>query len=178
VPFASLRSTRGARPVQSRGHCGTHGLRAARRAIGDVAPRSLEAPVLNVGAHLRVLRAKGAVARCRGLDDPRRLANAMRHLGEAYGYAANPALAERWCLEALSMIRRLGTGASLDLANALRAVAVARDDLGARDAARPMWREARDLYRALGVAEGVAECDARLAKDADGDGGTESPPRL
>lgn len=52
----------------------------------------------------------------------------------------------------------------LDLANALRLKALALDDLGRLGEAAIDWTEARRLYADLGVVEGVAECDSRLAR--------------
>jgi hypothetical protein len=52
----------------------------------------------------------------------------------------------------------------LDLANALRLKALALDDLERPGEAVLDWTEARRLYDALGVAEGVTECDARLSR--------------
>jgi hypothetical protein len=47
----------------------------------------------------------------------------------------------------------------LGLANAIRLQALSAKDRGE---AHACWREARDLYSALEVSAGVAECDRRL----------------
>jgi len=52
---------------------------------------------------------------------------------------------------------------ALDLANALRLKALALDALDQPGEAILDWTEARRLYADLGVAEGVTECDGRLA---------------
>ncbi|QTN18589.1 hypothetical protein HZ989_09995 [Brevundimonas sp. AJA228-03] len=52
---------------------------------------------------------------------------------------------------------------ALDLANALRLKALALDALDQPGQAIVNWSEARRLYADLGIAEGVTECDARLA---------------
>ena len=52
----------------------------------------------------------------------------------------------------------------LDLANALRLKALALDALERSGEAVIDWTEARRIYADLGVAEGVAECDARLSR--------------
>jgi len=51
---------------------------------------------------------------------------------------------------------------ALDLANALRVTALAWRELGQKDAAKPIWAEARELYAEAGVNDGVAECDDNL----------------
>ena len=51
---------------------------------------------------------------------------------------------------------------ALELANALRPCALLRERLGDGEAALALWREARELYLAAGIAEGVRECDRHL----------------
>ncbi len=53
---------------------------------------------------------------------------------------------------------------SLDLANAIRPLAILKDDAGEVEDAKRLWEEARDLYAAADVREGVAESVARLAR--------------
>jgi hypothetical protein len=60
--------------------------------------------------------------------------------------------------------------APLDLANAVRPLASCLERQGADDEARACWGEARNLYAALGLEAGVAECAAgvlRLTPRAD-----------
>src|SRR5258705_82111 len=57
-----------------------------------------------------------------------------------------------------------GRTAFLDLANAIRPLAILREDAGAVEEAKRLWTEARDLYAAVDVAPGVAECSSRLAR--------------
>jgi hypothetical protein len=52
----------------------------------------------------------------------------------------------------------------LDLANALRVTALAFEALARRAEAVARWRRARELYAALGVLEGVTECDDYLGR--------------
>jgi hypothetical protein len=54
--------------------------------------------------------------------------------------------------------------ATLDLANAIRPLAILKETTGDAAAARRLWEEARDLYAAAGIAAGVTECTARLAR--------------
>jgi len=78
-----------------------------------------------------------------------RLAHRVRHLGDAYYYAGRWALAEPRYVEALSIYRGDNQTRPLDLANAVRSLAVLKHEGGASDEARRLWQEAPDLYTAL-----------------------------
>jgi len=114
-------------------------------------------------AILEVLRYKLAVAQLRHAGDPLKLAHAVRHLGDAWRRAGQPADAELCFVEALSICRRDAHASPLDVANALRSFAVLEDDERHAEAAQRLWQEARDLHVACGVQAGVAESAARLA---------------
>jgi tetratricopeptide (TPR) repeat protein len=116
-----------------------------------------------IGNVVYVLRYKIAVASARRGDDRLRLAHSVRHLGDAYYYAGRWALAEPCYVEALSIYRHDNHSRPLDLANAVRSLAVLKHESGASDEARRLWQEARDLYRALKASAGIAESAARLA---------------
>ncbi|MDP9120072.1 MAG: hypothetical protein M3O15_01695 [Acidobacteriota bacterium] len=73
-------------------------------------------------------------------------------------------MAEPCYHEALALYRAHPPTRPLDLANALRGLAVLKDDAGETEAAIPLWQEAHDLYLALDVPPGVAESAARLAR--------------
>jgi hypothetical protein len=51
----------------------------------------------------------------------------------------------------------------LEMANALRVLALAEAAAGERDHACAHWSEARELYATVGVPDGVAEADRRVA---------------
>lgn len=87
-----------------------------------------------------------------------RLAYALRHLSDLQREANLLTESHASAGEAVAVLR--AAGPSLDLANALRLRALAADALGF-DRAAADWAEAGQLYRALGVAEGVADCEAR-----------------
>jgi hypothetical protein len=71
--------------------------------------------------------------------------------------------AEPCYVEALALYRSSGhTAPSLDLANAIRPLAILRERVGNVDEAILLWREARDLYLAVNVRAGVAECSKHL----------------
>lgn len=94
----------------------------------------------------------------RSLGDRLSLAFALRHssdlarqrgaLAEAFSQASEAAALYR------ESIDRLG------LANALRLQALSADD---SEQGRACWMEARNLYSALDVIAGVAECDSHLS---------------
>lgn len=116
-----------------------------------------------IGSYAYVLKCKLAVASLRKVDDPLRLAHAVRHLGDAYYYARRLAQAEPCYVEALSIYRRHEHTRPVDLANAIRGFAVLKDYVGAAEEAKRLWQEAHDLYVAVDVAPGVAESATRLA---------------
>jgi hypothetical protein len=66
--------------------------------------------------------------------------------------------------EALALYRREMRCPALDLANAIRPLAMLKEALGELEEARRLWEEGRDLYATARVQEGVTECSARLAQ--------------
>ena len=110
-----------------------------------------------------IIKYKLAVAELRKSADPLKLAHAVRHLGDAYYYAGEKTLAERFYVEALSIYRSHDDRRPLDFANAIRSYAVLKGELGPTDEAKSLWHEAHDLYLLLQVPAGVAESAARLA---------------
>ena len=106
-----------------------------------------------------------AVAAARSADDPLRLAHAVRHLGDVHRRARRLAEAEACYEEALSLYARRAAGAAaLDYANALRPMAILQEERGQFEEARLLWARARDLYSAVGIEAGVAECADHLAR--------------
>ena len=103
-----------------------------------------------------------AAAICRGADDALQLAHTVRHLGDIYQEAGRTDLAEACYDEALTIYRSHQQTAPLDLANAVRPLAILQERLGRRDQAIDLWMEARSLYAALEVPEGVAESTEHL----------------
>lgn len=98
----------------------------------------------------------------RSRDDRPLLGHALRHLSEILLGRSEPEAALRKADEAVELYRALQPARPLDLANALRLRALALGGGGRADMALTAWREARSLYQAEGVAEGVAECDVHL----------------
>ena len=105
-----------------------------------------------------------AVAICRDEGDPLALAHTVRHLGDIHQDAGRVELAEPCYHEALALYRSHKKPPSLDLANAIRPLAILKDAAGDVEEAKRLWEEARDLYAAVDVREGVAESAARLAR--------------
>ena len=103
-----------------------------------------------------------AVELCLALQDLPGLAHTLRHLGDIHQDAGSWSSAQAPYEQALALYRRLPETPPAELANALRPLALLRERLGETDAAAPLWREARALYAAAGIAEGVAECERRL----------------
>ncbi|MGA3210657.1 MAG: tetratricopeptide repeat protein [Terriglobales bacterium] len=108
-----------------------------------------------------------AAAIYRANGDALRLAHAIRHIGDIHRHEQRRAPAERCYREALDIYRAHQPTSPLDLANAIRGLAILLDDSGEADEARALWQEARELYASVNVEAGVAESSRRLAKLAE-----------
>jgi tetratricopeptide (TPR) repeat protein len=95
--------------------------------------------------------------------DVLKLAHCIRHLGDIYRNQKRADLAEPCYREALDLYRGEDKTPPLDLANAIRGFAILKHDAGETEKARTLWQEARELYAAVGIKEGVAESSRRLA---------------
>jgi len=105
-----------------------------------------------------------AVALGREEGEPLALAHSVRHLGDLHQDARRLDEAGTCYDEALRLYRGHDHPDRLDLANAIRPLAILKEATGDADAARGLWAEARDLYAAAGIGAGVTECTARLAR--------------
>ena len=99
-----------------------------------------------------------AVLLSRGVEEPLALAHTIRHLGDVYREQGRPDLAEPCYHEALGLYRTHEKGSSLDLANAVRSLAVLR-----WEQTRTLWQEVRDLYTSLSIEAGIKESTARVS---------------
>ena len=99
-----------------------------------------------------------AVLLYRGVDEPLALAHTLRHLGDVYREQGRPDLAEPCYHEALGLYRTHEKGSSLDLANAIRSLAVLR-----WEQTKTLWTEVRDLYTSLSIEAGIKESTARVS---------------
>lgn len=145
-------------------------LKEYRAAIAE-ARGSLALALAGAGQAERDLGDAGAALACyaeaaavqRAIGDTDRVAHNLRHMADIHADAGRYDAALPLYEEALALYRAQPATHPLDLANALRGMAIAAEALRGRDAARALWREARDLYRGEGVEAGVRECERRLA---------------
>jgi len=99
-----------------------------------------------------------AVVLFREADEPLLLAHTVRHLGDVYLEQGRPDLAEPCYHEALGIYRTHADESSLDMANAVRSLAVLR-----WEQAKTLWEEVRTLYTGLSIEAGIKESTARVA---------------
>jgi tetratricopeptide (TPR) repeat protein len=92
-----------------------------------------------------------------------KLAHTIRHLGDIHQDARRPAQAEPCFREAIAIYSAHPEAPALDVANALRPLALLRDDAGDFEEADRLWETAKNLYASVNVLPGVAECAGRLA---------------
>jgi tetratricopeptide (TPR) repeat protein len=103
-----------------------------------------------------------AVALCRSNATRLVLAHMIRHLGDVYRQLERLAEAEPMYLDALELYRSDPETPVLDLANAVRPFAILTQLTGRPDESRRLWLEAKSLYAAAGIADGVAESEEHL----------------
>ena len=104
-----------------------------------------------------------ALALYRAEGDVLKIAHTVRHLGDVHRCEGRLTQAEQCYHEALNLYRNHPRTPLLDLANAIRPLAILKFDAGATDEARSLWEETRKLYTAVDVEAGVAESSRRLA---------------
>jgi tetratricopeptide (TPR) repeat protein len=105
-----------------------------------------------------------AVSIYREHDQPLALAHTIRHVADIQRGLARTELAEANYREALAIYRAHPQTSPLDLANAIRGLALLASDTGKNEEARVLWQEAHDLYAAVNVEPGVKESSRRLAR--------------
>jgi tetratricopeptide (TPR) repeat protein len=105
-----------------------------------------------------------AVSICRKYCDDLMLAHTVRHLGDIHRALGDVELAESNYQEALVLYRGNESTSPLDLANAIRPLAILWHDAGEIEEATSLWTEAKDLYVKADVKAGVNECENRLAE--------------
>ena len=105
-----------------------------------------------------------ATSLCRQGQDVLLLAHTVRHLGDIHRSAGRPDLAEPCYDEALALYRGDERTDPLDLANAVRPLAILMEEAGQANKAASLWNEARELYVAAAVPAGAEESAARLAR--------------
>ena len=105
-----------------------------------------------------------AIDLARAANDMAQRAHAQRHVRELHRELGQHRSAVSAAAEAVALYRQHDGDASLDLANALRVLALAHGSLGESPAAAASWQEARSLYMAVGVHAGVDECDQHMTQ--------------
>jgi tetratricopeptide (TPR) repeat protein len=104
-----------------------------------------------------------AAAIYRAKSDSLKVAHTVRHIADIQFELGRADLAEPHYHEALAIYRSHEEISQLELANAVRGLALLKGGLGETQVAKELWAEARDLYAAVNVKEGVAESSRRLA---------------
>lgn len=127
----------------------------ALRALGQI-ERDLHHPEVA----LPLLEEVVAIYRVEG--DPLRLAHAVRHVGDVQRGLKQLDLAELAYAEALAIYRGHPERSTLDLANAIRGMALLKGQTGDREEARLLWNESKELYAEVGVEAGVAESTRQI----------------
>jgi tetratricopeptide (TPR) repeat protein len=93
-----------------------------------------------------------------------RLAHAIRHVGDILRHEKQMDRAEACYHEALAIYRNHRDTSPLEMANAIRGMAILSSELGRREQAQALWKEARDLYASAQVVAGVEESERRIAE--------------
>jgi tetratricopeptide (TPR) repeat protein len=104
-----------------------------------------------------------AAAIYREQRDDLKLAHTVRHVGDIHQDAGRPSEAEPCFQEAITIYRANPDTPALDMANALRPLALLKDDAGDFDEADRLWHNAKELYASVKAFPGVAECAGRQA---------------
>jgi tetratricopeptide (TPR) repeat protein len=95
------------------------------------------------------------------LRDPLRTAHNMRHLADILRETGKPLEAAPFYCESIEFFRKSGEY-PLQLANALRGLALMQCDLGDFAGSLQSWAEAKALYQMVSVDAGVAESRKRI----------------
>lgn len=103
-----------------------------------------------------------ALAASREHGEKAQVANVARHLGDIHRENGLNSEAKPLLEEALEIYRSRPDTKVLDFANALRPLALLHDSMGDHRSAQALWQEARTLYAAVRVMDGVRECDGHL----------------
>ncbi len=98
----------------------------------------------------------------RAEQQPARWAHALRHAAEFAVRVGDSATGLREAHVVLEYYRS-SPPTTLEMANALRVMALAEAAAGEKDSAREHWSEARVLYRDAGIADGVLEAERHVA---------------
>ena len=103
-----------------------------------------------------------AIALSVTIGDELRRAHKTRHLGDVHRHAGRQDDASVCYEQALTIYRSHPAPPKGDLANAIRMVALVREDQHRVEEAIELWNEARTLYGELNIAAGVEEADSHI----------------
>jgi len=103
-----------------------------------------------------------AAALVRTLNHPLNIAHTIRHIADILREKGEPDRAAPYYDEALILYRRNPKAPPLDLANALRGLALNKADLGDKPAAIQIWQEASALYKQVNIPAGIAESEHQI----------------
>ena len=92
-----------------------------------------------------------------------RSVHAARHAADILREQGKGEEAGQLYSEVLETYRASSDASRLDLANAIRGLALLKTQMGAGGEARALWEEARDLYRSEDIPAGVEECTRQIA---------------
>jgi tetratricopeptide (TPR) repeat protein len=98
----------------------------------------------------------------RGLNDTLKFAHALRHVADILREMKRLPSAATAYAESLRIYHDHEDTQLLDLANAVRGLALLKEALGANEEARALWEEAGILYAEVNVESGVAESARRM----------------
>jgi tetratricopeptide (TPR) repeat protein len=102
-----------------------------------------------------------ATEKFRAVGDPLRTAHNMRHLADVLRETGRPAEAAPFYAESIEFYRN-NQDYPLQLANAIRGLALMQSDLGEFSESLQSWAEAKVLYQMVGVNAGVVESQMRI----------------
>jgi tetratricopeptide (TPR) repeat protein len=137
----------------------THNRRELARAVTELG--RIDRDMGNRDAALAAYQETAAIYR--ELGDELKLAHTIRHVGDIHWDAKRAGAAEPCFHEALALYATHPETPPLDLANAVRPLALLKDDAGESEEADRLWEEAKNLYASVNVLPGVVECAGRLA---------------
>jgi len=172
LPAASLlelgRAARGEKRYTDAGELFRDALEACGPDDSDQLRAAIQVEIGRVARDLRdnesaISHYSAAAEIYRGLNDRMNLAHAVRHVADILRGMGRTDAAEPYISEAIVIYRAQEPLPELHLANALRVLALLKEQTGNNAEALPLWVEARDRYRAVGVDAGVAESRAHLA---------------
>jgi tetratricopeptide (TPR) repeat protein len=131
-------------------------LATALKALGQV-ERDLQHPAAAIKCYAQ------AAAIYEELSDNLPLAHSVRHIADILREQKRAAEAEHAYNQALEIYRPSPEALPLDVADAVRGLALLKDGAGAQEDALLLWQEACHYYTEAGAAARISECQASIA---------------